>query len=282
MDEAGTIQVLDGGRILAELGPMSLVIQGHIGQVPQIADCIKAAKESFSYLRRIAFFKEELRKPAYILNHQMADPLVRSMRDAVAIVASHELTPMAAVAGTISEYVAHFLASRGLSRVIVNNGGDIAIILTPGNHVRVGVLQGSTAFKHCPVLRLDPTYTSWGIATSGLGGRSLTTGVATSVTVLAKQASIADAAATLVANASFVEHQGVTQVPGITLDPHTDIPDKMVTLCARLPVSKREEAVERALAKAAALLRAGIILGAYVNVQGVEGSAGVWDELIEQ
>ncbi len=282
MDKGGTIQVLDRGRILAELGPMRLVIQGCIGQVPQMADCIRAAKESFSYLTRIALHRKALRLPCYMLEGHPGDPLVRCMIDAVGMVDPHELTPMAAVAGTISEYVAHFLVSRGMTRVVVNNGGDIAIFLAPGNRVRMAVVNGDNGSSSCLFLNLESSQPSWGIATSGLGGRSLTRGVATAVTVLAQGAAIADAAATAVANASFVEDQGVEQAAAASLDPDTDIPDKLVTVRAQLAFKKKEEALEKALAKASSLLEDEVILGAYVNVQGIDDSVGLWEELIEK
>ena len=53
-----------------------------------------------------------------------------------------------------------------------------------------------------------------GIATSGQGGRSLSRGIATSVTVLAHNAAAADVAATLIANAvDLPGHPALTRVP---------------------------------------------------------------------
>ena len=48
------IQWLDGGRILAECGPMRLVIEAWVGRIPQRELCIRAAKEAFALLERIA------------------------------------------------------------------------------------------------------------------------------------------------------------------------------------------------------------------------------------
>jgi ApbE superfamily uncharacterized protein (UPF0280 family) len=48
-----------------------------------------------------------------------------------------------------------------------------------------------------------------GLATSGWGGRSFSLGIADSVTVLARCAAAADAAATVVANAVDAEHPAI-------------------------------------------------------------------------
>jgi len=47
------IQVLDKGQILAECGPMRLIIGAWQGQVPQREFCIQAAKHSFGLLERL-------------------------------------------------------------------------------------------------------------------------------------------------------------------------------------------------------------------------------------
>ncbi len=71
---------------------------------------------------------------------------------------------------------------------------------------------------------------SFGVATSGFGGRSFTLGLADIVSVVADSAALADAAATLVANRTFVEAAGVVRRKGRELDPLTDIPDELVTV----------------------------------------------------
>ncbi len=70
---------------------------------------------------------------------------------------------------------------------------------------------------------------AWGVTTSGVGGRSLTRGIASAVTVLAANASVADAAATAIANACFVEDDRIIQVPAEKIDPNTDLTGIRVT-----------------------------------------------------
>lgn len=119
------------------------------------------------------------------------------------------------------------------------------------------------------VIALESSRTSWGIATSGLGGRSLTRGVASAASVIAGKCSLADAAATAVANASFVEDDHVVQRPAEEMDPYTDIAGLPVTVkIGRLSEEKKRMALSRALERAGALVSHGIIFGALVAVQG--------------
>jgi ApbE superfamily uncharacterized protein (UPF0280 family) len=70
-----------------------------------------------------------------------------------------------------------------------------------------------------------------GVATSGRHGRSFSLGIADSVTVLAATAAEADAAATLIANAvDHPGHRAVRRVPACTLDPDSDLGDRLVTV----------------------------------------------------
>jgi ApbE superfamily uncharacterized protein (UPF0280 family) len=74
------------------------------------------------------------------------------MLESVRAVGDARLTPMAAVAGTIADGVADFLFSRGMTKVIVNNGGDIAVRLKAPNAVRVGLREDVNSeefFRKC-------------------------------------------------------------------------------------------------------------------------------------
>jgi hypothetical protein len=102
-----------------------------------------------------------------------------------------------------------------------------------------------------------------------MGGRSLTRGVASAVTVIAGRCSLADAAATAVANASFVEDPHVVQRPAGELDPNTDILGLPVTVkVGPLSEEKRRIAISRAMERVEGLVQKGIIFGALVAVQG--------------
>src|SRR5205085_3385494 len=141
------------------------------------------------------------------------------------------ITPMAAVAGSVAqELIAHY-AREGVARAWVNNGGDIALHLAPGQSLRVGLFSdlGRLQSAAPAPLRIDGDFSVHasmpvrGIATSGWRGRSFSLGIADSVTVLAATAAQADAAATVIANAVDVDHPGIVRRPACELKDDTDL-----------------------------------------------------------
>ena len=124
------------------------------------------------------------------------------MAAAVRPFADRFITPMAAVAGAVADEIcAAMVAGGDLRRAYVNDGGDIALHLSPGESFDVGLvpvpnrpalLGKVTVRAHEPIR---------GVATSGRHGRSFSLGIADAVTVLAADAARADAAATVIANA---------------------------------------------------------------------------------
>ncbi|HDR14744.1 MAG TPA: hypothetical protein ENN79_04500, partial [Desulfobacteraceae bacterium] len=196
MNREQTIHALDSGAVMAECGPMRLVISSFVGKVPQREMNIRAAKESFSFLARVSAVKDRLQHPLKSVPDDLSEPIAREMVRSACMIGDPQLTPMAAVAGSLAAATADFLFDRGMTRVIVNNGGDIAVRLAGGQKVRVGVRDDVTRNSWSRVIALDAGRTSWGVATSGLGGRSFTSGIASAATVIAATASVADAAAT--------------------------------------------------------------------------------------
>ncbi|MFX7144802.1 hypothetical protein ABTI11_20165, partial [Acinetobacter baumannii] len=68
------------------------------------------------------------------------------------------------------------------------------------------------------------------IATSDRHGRSFSRGIADAVTVLAKTASQADAAATIIANnVDLPGHPAIQRVPANELQPDSDLGSRLVT-----------------------------------------------------
>ncbi len=262
------IQMLGNGRLLAECGPMRLVIEAWRGPVFQRESCIRAAREAFHFLERIARQRPRLSCRYQEAPRSMDDfSALKMIRSVMAV--DRELTPMAAVAGTIADLTASVLFSRDMTRVIVNNGGDIAIRLAPGESVKVGVRSDVAQSTLVDILSIGDGRRSWGVATSGLGGRSLTRGVASAATVIAGSASVADAAATSIANASYIADRTVIQRPAEQLDAQTDIPGIMVTIQAGpFTEAKKNLALAGAMQKTEALLRKGLICGAYIVVDG--------------
>ncbi|WP_459997684.1 UPF0280 family protein [Paradesulfitobacterium aromaticivorans] len=193
--------------------------------------------------------------------------ILSKMLSAVSLAGELNLTPMAAVAGSISELVCEHLAKRGASKVLVNNGGDIAMHLGSGEKTRVGIV---------PRLGVKPSHyldvegkKIGGIATSGRGGRSFTLGIADAAVAIAATSSIADACATVLGNAVNVDSPFIERKVARDLDPATDIPELLVT-CAvpSLPQSLKQEALEHGLMKARELVERKIIYGAALFLQG--------------
>jgi len=266
---------------MAECGPMRLVISSFIGKIPQREMNVRAARESFDFLARVAAVRERLRRPLNFVPYDLTEPIAREMVRSTAIIGDTELTPMAAVAGSLAAATADFLFDRGMTRVIVNNGGDVAVRLASGESVQVGVREDVTCRSWSRVILVDGTRDSWGIATSGLGGRSFTRGIASGASVIADSASVADAAATAIANASFIDDPQVVRRPAGEIDRDTDIPDLLVTVrVGEIKESTRHAGLNRALGFAERLIDRGLVLGAFVAVGKVTGAVGCFNEML--
>jgi ApbE superfamily uncharacterized protein (UPF0280 family) len=162
------------------------------------------------------------------------------------------VTPMAGVAGAVAETVLYAMTrAADLSRAYVNNGGDIALHLSKGTAFTMAMAgHDATPLGRIRIAHADPIR---GIATSGRHGRSLSCGIADSVTVLAATAATADVAATLIANAVDVaDHPAIRRRPASEVDDNTDLGARLVvTGCGPLD----ERAIEIALANGQARAR---------------------------
>jgi ApbE superfamily uncharacterized protein (UPF0280 family) len=287
------INVLHGGSVMAECGPMRLIISAWVGKVPQPGMGKRAAEVSFKYLERVAHLRDLLGRRCTEIPDNLEDSLAVKMIQSILAVGDQDLTPMAAVAGTIADAVADFLVNRGMTRVVVDNGGDVAVRLDNGGDVAVrllgdasvtvGIRQKVDKQEISNVIALDSRSPSWGVTTSGLGGRSLTRGIASASTVIAETASMADAAATAIANASFVEDEQVIQRPAEEIDPETDIAGLPVTIkVGPLSEETKAMAVSKAMERAEQLIEKDIILGAYVAVQGKMAMTDFFQERLSE
>jgi len=212
-----------------------------------------------------------LRRPLGPVPPALASPVSRRMAEACGPHRDVFVTPMAAVAGAVAEAVLEaMVAVGGLSRAYVNDGGDIALFLAPGASLRVGVVrslalaapEGGILVRHGDPVR--------GIATSGRHGRSLSLGVADSVTALARGAAEADVAATLIANAvDLPGHPAVARAPARDLDPDSDLGDLPVVVgVGPLSPEEAEAALDRGAAAARGMLERGLIAGALLSLAG--------------
>ncbi len=107
--------------------------------------------------------------------------------------------PMAAVAGTISQFCLNYILSYGSRYSIVDNGGDVA--LKTNRDVVTGLYAGESSLSGRIGFKIKHDTTPLGICTSsGTVGHSISFGRSDSVTVFASKASVADAMATALGN----------------------------------------------------------------------------------
>jgi len=264
------IGAVDEESVLVECGPMRLVMRAWNLKQPLLSLVRQAAEESILYLERIARCRSQLSRPIPQIEEFPQDGLALDMLASTRAVGDDDLTPMAAVAGTIADAVADWLFERGSTRVIVENGGDIAIRLADGETATVGVRPRVNSPHISHVIRLEGSQPAWGVTTSGFGGRSLTRGIASAVTVVAAKASMADAAATAIGNACFVKDDGIVQIPAESLDPNTDLAGLLVTTeVGELLPGKVLKAIDNARQKAELLSQRKIICGAFIALQNI-------------
>jgi hypothetical protein len=177
---------------------------------------------------------------------------------------------MAAVAGSVAEEIlGAMLGAARLDRAYVNNGGDIALHLVRGEQFTVGLIDrpDSEGLMRTMVIGADDPIR--GIATSGRHGRSFSLGIADAVTVLARTASQADAAATIIANAvDLPGHPAVVRIPAMDLQPDSDLGARPVThAVGALSESEIEQALAVGADCARRLLAAGLIEGAALRLK---------------
>lgn len=189
------------------------------------------------------------------------------------------ITPMAAVAGAVAQELVASYEREGIDRAWVNNGGDIALHLAPGQGVRVGLFadlarldarqlrDGITTDGHFDVSHAMPVR---GVATSGWRGRSFSLGIADSVTVLARTAAAADAAATVIANAVTVDDARIVRRPACALKDDSDLGDIPVTVDVP-PLDPRSVrlALQAGARRARELRAAGVIWSCALVCQGL-------------
>lgn len=216
------LHTLPDGRVFVDYGPVSMVItarrQG--SPIPALAEAAFPLIEDS--LAEISAALPVLRQPSGTGDFSGLEGLPRVMAEAVLAVGEETLTPMAAVAGTVADAVADWIFARGADMVAVNNGGDVALRLGPGQQMRMGILPELDG-KISQVVTLRAEDGIGGVCTSGLGGRSLTRGIANAVTVFSGRCAIADACATHIANCSYVDSPRVHTCLAGEIEPESDI-----------------------------------------------------------
>jgi ApbE superfamily uncharacterized protein (UPF0280 family) len=262
----------DGRRLHLQDGPIDVVVEA-FGEVREVEVAYRAAAARFvGILDELCSELEFLRRPTWVDGDLPSGTVARRMVAAVRPYAPQTfITPMAAVAGAVAEEILAAMTSTAkLSRAYVNDGGDIALYLDADETFVVGMVErpdraslfGTTTIKSADPIR--------GIATSGWRGRSFSLGIADAVTVLADRAAMADAAATIVANAvDLPGHPRVGRARAIDLAPDSDLRERLVTQAVgELMSSEIREALEAGISVAESLRKSGLIRAAALNLQG--------------
>ena len=254
---------LGDGRLHLSDGPIDLIIAAE-GAAEEVSRAEAAAITAFEgLLGRLTLELPRLRRPYDRREGAFVDPIAQRM---AAAASPHEgifVTPMAAVAGAVADYMLTAMTdSAELAKAYVNNGGDIAFHLGLGAVFDVGLV--ATGVNPEPATRVGHGDPVRGIATSGRGGRSFSLGIADAVTVLAGDAASADVAATLIANAvDLPGHPKIARGPASAEDPDSDLGERLVTLSVGVLAAGE---VEAALANGAAVADAMVARGLIQHV----------------
>lgn len=263
-------KLLDPYRALLDIGPVQMSVMAERRGQPLGREWHRLEGLVSRWLEDLKRYLPLARKPWPLLTSPEGWPRVlRRMYIAVKTAGDPDLTPMAAVAGTIAELVGDYLAEQGATKVLVNNGGDIAIRLSRGEKTRVGVAPrlGAPPSHYLDIRAGDHI---GGVATSGRGGRSFTLGIADAAVAVASSAAVADACATVLGNAVNVDSPLIQRRPARELDPATDIPELLVTTAVgSLPVELQAAALERGIEAGRRLVESGVLLGAVVYLNGL-------------
>lgn len=258
MDAPQAAMLPDGRRLHLHHGPIDLIIEV-FGSARD--GCYERAITRFqTMLTELAGELPALRQRAG--THDFASSTARRMAHATRQFDGF-VTPMAAVAGSVAdEILAAMIAGEHVEKAYVNNGGDVAFHLSPGESVEAAGTAGPIVINFEDAPR--------GLATSGWRGRSHSLGIADAVTVAARNAATADAAATLIANAvDLPDHPKVQREKASTLTPDSDLGDRLVTTdVGALAEAEVQEALSRGGAYAEHLIAQSVISEASLTLQG--------------
>ena len=278
---------LPNGRWHFQHGPIDIVI-GAEGDAAAVQAAHDAAWARFAtvlseLVGELPLLRQPVRADASL--NPLRGDIARQMWSTCApLVADADgfITPMAAVAGAVAQALVATYQRPGISRAWVNNGGDIALHLAPGASAKVGLFAdlsrwdgAATACTAAGLLRTDAGFVVQasdpvrGVATSGWRGRSLSRGIADSVTVLAASAAMADAAATVIANAVWVADSAIERQPAHAVREESDLGGILVTVAVPpLTPAAIGRALQRGQAVARQLQARGLVHAVLLACQG--------------
>jgi len=284
MRETPQIRLLpDGRRLHLQDGPIDIILEA-FGRVAEVEAAYLAAAQRFvTVLDELCEELTFLRQPTAPDSPPPRGVIAQRMLAAVLPYSrSNFITPMAAVAGAVAEEILGTMTSAAnLAKAYVNDGGDIALHLSPGEHFVIGMVEQPRRPSLFGTMKLDSAQSVRGIATSGWRGRSFSLGIADAVTVLADRAAQADAAATIIANAvDLPGHPNIDRERACDIAPDNDLGPRFVTRnVGELTNPEISCALGAGTEVAGSLIASGLIRAAALHLRGDTRILGVQSSL---
>lgn len=266
-------RILEDGRALVDYGPVTMSISAKKLGKNNVEAAIKGAKKVIEAFDELVEYLAVAKLRIDEIDIDQFDNYPRVLKlmiESVKSLNNDEFTPMAAVAGTMSDIARQeIFENTDVDYVVVNNGGDISFYKSKESDLfKVGVISDISNKKISHALEIKTDSNVRGIATSGFGGRSLTRGVSSAVTIIAENSRLADAAATEIANNTYIDSYNVEVCLAEEIDYDTDI--KGLTVVKNIGVLSEEEidkSISLGINKAIELYERKIIKGAFIFVQ---------------
>lgn len=247
----------DGRRLHLHHGPIDLIIEA---TGPARDAAYTSATHRFeTLLEELVAELPALRQPA-LKTRRFESSVARRMQRAVVPHLPEFVTPMAAVAGAVADEILNVMAQHeNLTKIYVNNGGDAAFYLAEGQQISAAIAMGGARS-----IIIDYKDAERGVATSGWRGRSMSFGIADTVSVVASTAAVADVAATLIANAvDLPGHTQIVRTPACDVFPDNDLGARLITTAVGILSSKETgRALDKGERYAYSLCKRNIIAGA--------------------
>ena len=249
-------------RLYLEYGPTNLVVEAFHKDKQKIYNyIIENIGEMLSQLSlELAKLRENTKE-----NTRFKSEIAKKMNDSTKIFLPRFITPLASVAGAISETLLDKVLSKfNLKKIYINNGGDAAIFLKKKQKLKF-LVASTNSF----LITLEGDNCKYGIATSGWKGRSFSMGIADSVTTIAKSSAIADAAATVIANDTDIKnHKNIKKQEASKIDEYSDLKNKLVTTyVGELSLNDIQKSLKKGVITAKRLIKKNIILTALLNIK---------------
>lgn len=265
---------LPGGRLHLQHGPIDLIIKAE-GKSAAIANAYRLAGERFEKVLTELVSELALLRQASDPGRKPLSPVAQRMWQATTLSPGTFITPMAAVAGSVADEILHVMTrdTADLNKVFVNNGGDIALWKNAKESfsIELAIIPVPTNNQHrrAITLHIGGNDQIGGVATSGRHGRSLSLGIADSVTVLAKNAAIADTTATLIANAVNIKSNKVKRLPASEVELESDLGEQLVTVdVEQLDDNERDMALRKGMQETQEFLDRGLLESVFIFLQG--------------